>query len=188
MIISHKLKIIFIHIPKNAGTYITSKMKNIDPSIVDTHVRAKEIKDSLLLYPDYRVFTVLRNPYSRCVSFYAYIQQTELHYLHEKIKNKTFKEFLEYSLNFNNPIENQYNFIYDDDGTLLINNILSQENLDAELNLFFKDVPQWANSRVKYTQINASQHDFYKNYYDEKSIEMVKKICDKDIEHFGFTF
>lgn len=34
MIISHKLKLIFIHIPKNAGTFIWHLLKKIDENIV----------------------------------------------------------------------------------------------------------------------------------------------------------
>ena len=34
MLISHKYKLIFIHIPKNAGTYIYHLLKQIDKELI----------------------------------------------------------------------------------------------------------------------------------------------------------
>ena len=43
MIISHKYKLIFIHIYKNAGTFVTKLIKNLDSNAVDigAHITAK---------------------------------------------------------------------------------------------------------------------------------------------------
>ena len=51
MIISHKYKLIFIHIYKNAGTFVTKILKNLDKNIVnvDTHISAKNAKISRIM-------------------------------------------------------------------------------------------------------------------------------------------
>ena len=36
--------------------------------------------------------------------------------------------------------------------------------------------------------IHSEKHDFFKTYYDDKTIELVEKIHAKDIELFKFSF
>jgi len=46
MLISHKYKLIFIHIYKNAGSFVTQMLKKLDKDIVDVdcHITAKNAK------------------------------------------------------------------------------------------------------------------------------------------------
>lgn len=200
MIISHKLKIIFIHIPKNAGTFMTQKLVEIDNSInLSKHLLAKDLKGFFLRYQDYKKFAIIRNPYSRCVSYYSFIQQTKGHFLHKLVKNKTFKEFLEYELIthdrvddegyfLQNAIEDQCDFVIDNDGSLLIDNILRFENIEEDLKLLFKDEPLWQSANINFGKINESKHDDYKKYYNEELIKLVQIIFKKDFEYFNFDY
>ena len=49
MIISHKYKLIFLHIYKTAGAFMTRVLKNLDKNIinVDEHSRAKNAKKKI---------------------------------------------------------------------------------------------------------------------------------------------
>ena len=67
-----KHKIIFVHIPKNAGTSV----KNLFSKKLERPFQNKTIneikKENPKAYNSYRKFTVVRNPYDRVISWYAY--------------------------------------------------------------------------------------------------------------------
>lgn len=92
--ISHKLKLIFIHIKKTAGNSINIFLKDYSANSIVNCSRGqsqqlnvycefnKDIKHSKLDYykkiysnkiKDYTIFTIVRNPYDRALSFYYYI-------------------------------------------------------------------------------------------------------------------
>ena len=87
MIISHRYKCVFVHVPKNGGTFVTNLMKSIDPSCEDIYYRSSGhqsldiILDSVH-YPsikDYTFFAVLRNPIDKILSSFNF-------YWHEKFE------------------------------------------------------------------------------------------------------
>lgn len=74
--IDHKRKIIFIHIPKCAGTFVES---NLTPDIDWDKIGEKHLtmdlsikKYGISLVRECFRFTVIRNPYTRILSFYLY--------------------------------------------------------------------------------------------------------------------
>jgi len=94
--INNEKKIIFIHIPKNAGTaiewalmtnkekkqcekmmgYEEWKMQNYNGEKLTRHAKVYEYKNSLKeKYNDYKKFAVVRNPYERMVSWYLYLKK-----------------------------------------------------------------------------------------------------------------
>ena len=94
MIVSHRYKCIFVHIPKNGGTFVTNFIKSVDPSCQDIyhpsmsgHQSLDVIIDEYLYLPwikDYTFFAVLRNPIEKILSSFNY-------YWHE---NFEFTQFL----------------------------------------------------------------------------------------------
>ena len=82
MVISHKYKILFIHIPKTGGTFIFDVLKSVDEdleiiwddrysNIEYTH-HAIPSEELIKKYEDngYYVFCFIRNPYDLIISFY----------------------------------------------------------------------------------------------------------------------
>ena len=80
VVISDKYKIVFIHIPKNAGTFITHYLKQIDENIRDIyskgfgHQTYRDIENLDIFedIKDYTFFCVIRNPYDNILSFYNF--------------------------------------------------------------------------------------------------------------------
>ena len=71
-------KLIFIHIPKNAGTSIESIFKPYIRlnNLVDRHAPINDIKSKLpSIYKKYTKFAVVRNPYDRATSYYSYLKE-----------------------------------------------------------------------------------------------------------------
>ncbi len=150
MIISHKLKCIFIRIPKTASTSIETFIKKYDPdciSSIDTppygHFTADDIKNNinLKIWNEYFKFCFIRNPYDWIVSNYcdnlkfSHLENKELdilldnHYLPTPDKYISADNIIVFYILlkkwFNN--ENQSRFINDD-----IDFIGLYENIDKD--------------------------------------------------------
>ena len=72
--ISHEKKLIFIHIPKNAGTSIIKAIG--EDQIIDKSI--EEYKKHYIKYwSDYKKFTVVRDPIDRFISAYKFARMGE---------------------------------------------------------------------------------------------------------------
>jgi hypothetical protein len=201
MIISHKYKVIFVHIPKNAGSFVTHIMKILDPdtevvfrtmnNALNGHQKISEIGEYLDKYPNYKIFCVVRNIYDRHISFYKYITTTYVHYLYNIVKNMTFIEFTNYliSIKFN---DNQSDYIINNRNNLIIN-IINFDNLKEELINFFKDlnIDNASIQKIKFDiKINPSNKPnssttFYNTNNDNDNLLNVQKLYEKDFIYFN---
>lgn len=84
--ISHKLKLIFIHIPKNGGTTIEAWMQSIDQRATFKRdlmqglffkIRGSNFAKAVNRYPSYRSFAFVRSPFSRFVSIWNHSNRPE---------------------------------------------------------------------------------------------------------------
>lgn len=196
MPISDKYKLIFIHIPKNAGTAITNTLQMSDIG----HHGWEYYKNK---YPQkwdtYTKISVTRNPWDRIVSCYEYAKMDNS-YWHSKegksragrhldydlLKEKTFGECLD--IIKNNPQRlkhqgwsNQSNYIYNGD-KLMVDYLLDINNLDLELSKILK-------TEIKIPKINASNDNNYINYYKNNDmIELVGNHYKIDVYNFNYNF
>lgn len=194
MIISHKYKVIFIHIPKNAGTFITQLLHNLDENLDCTHLghmTAKEGKSIVedKIWNNYTKICVIRNSWDLSLSFYYYIKQTPNHHLYEFIHNKTFSEFL----SFPEIHYLQCYFLLDNDNKIMVNFLIDFNNLENNLikflNYIIKIDLRVIMDALLNDKINKSDKlDDYTLYYDKTTIELVNNIHKTDIEFFNFKF
>ena len=78
MSICHERKLIFVHIPKNAGTSIHSLFETQTHDYLPDQ-RWDKYKEHFDEYWDsYTTFTIIRNPISRFISFYKYWRMNQL--------------------------------------------------------------------------------------------------------------
>ena len=170
-------KVIFIHIPKNAGTSVEECFGNnsfrIQPN---KHDNIYEIKKRFLnSYNNYRKFTIIRNPYDKMVSWYFYLKRN-LGEEHEVLEfNKWIKDPLKFwhtddPIYFLNP---QHTWV--DDSVVVI----KYENLNEELNEFFgKD--------IDLPVVNKSNHDHYLKYYSKESLDIIYDRYKEDFEKYNY--
>ena len=155
MVVCHIRKIIFIHIPKTAGSSIEHLLRDEGKYELDFigvrngrsthHYMGIELKMILKeLYPTYYKFSFVRNPYDRLISEYFWCRINNVGHKF----NKTFDEFLDYvedvikNKKFFKPIENdhfipQYSFLFFNN-KLLVNNIFKYEDLEKVVPLIKK--------------------------------------------------
>ena len=194
--ISHKLKFIFIHIPKTSGNSLSLFLKDfIDNDVIQRSSNMGEkqgidilceknridIKHADINYykdtygekiNDYFLFTIVRNPYDRMLSFYLFSKGEN---------NQVFdrNEFIDF---INKKDYFQHKYI---DNTF---HIIHYENLINELKNIecFKEAVDFNN----YPTLNASSNSEinYNEIYDEELKDLVFNKYKEDFELFGYEY
>lgn len=202
MIISHKHKFIFIHIPKCAGTSIRhtliQELYNIDPidcrnldqniaqvfkelgnsTDMEQHSNVCEVIEYLsgrsLDINDYFTFAFTRNPWCRAVSSYLYANKIKETAWAKGVMSKTFFEYTQSTQLI------QSNFIVP--GVDFVGKI---ENLQEDFDIVCDRIGM---NRVKLSHINKTRHKHYTEYYDDQSQDSIAQRCKEDIEKFNYKF
>ena len=231
--ISHQHRCIFIHIPKVAGSSIVRFFDTACPQIAPDslpfdpndkdkfrppppHLRASDyVRYGLATkaqFDSYFKFAFVRNPFARLVSEYRY------RLLARKYDFTTWvtKEFPRPGWNDQYcHILPQYDFVYDDDGSLLVDFVGRFENLRTD----FEQVCQklkvpcgtlprtnfsasvWRRHRgegwtdmlkafLSHFSLRRWRNTFphYRDYYNDNTRALVAELYRKDIETFGYQF
>jgi len=188
-----KANVNFIHIPKNAGTYIEDLGKENDYAwgrhnrITKTdsnniscshwHVPPRYMKDKgAKLYNDSNTFCVLRDPYERIVSTFKYHYKATpdfvtkenlnkyIHTLPDIMKKKKFAQDCH--------LIPQHEFIYDENGKLTCNKILDFDHLHENLQQMNSNL-QLGITQIDNTKVNdTSFSKLSKNDLDPKSMKI----------------
>ena len=207
--IVHKYKAIFIHIPKAGGTSIENLlwpdmqsrrsqdlwMGFVKPSYNKyqtgglQHLLAKQIKQEvgMDIFNQYYKFCIVRNPWDKAVSQFSYMSKRED--LREFIGMKegaTFDKYLSLiSKKEHVQWKKQINFVLDDNGDVLVNDIFKLENIDlmidklsSEISLNIKEIPHH----------NKGNRRSYSEYYTTETREIVSEMYKDDIRYFQYEF
>lgn len=199
--IDHTKKIIFVHIPKNAGESIEiclggykdkKKLWGFEKGVVLQHLKACELQEKIgdQVFNDYFKFTFVRNPFSKCLSEYFW----EKTHFNESLN---FNDWVKLKLgDLINHSENntkirqkhnleQYKFIYDTSDNCLVDFIGRFEKLQEDFDLICDRI---GISRQKLPHENKSEHKHYTEYYDDETKQIVAEKYAKDIKYFGYEF
>jgi len=182
------MNLIFIHVPKNAGTTIKHYLKNHNINTPRRHETFKLVLKQNEKIKDYFSFGVVRNPWGRHLSLF-------LHWQNSLKKWKQGVTFEDYVFNLRNLriimtdtthiglfLTPQLEFL---DG---VKHVLRFENLKED----FKIVQEYIGASVPLEKVppfsNATEHNHYSEYYNDKTIKIVEEICQKDILYFNYSF
>ena len=199
MPISFAKKIIFIHVPKNAGTAIIESndhgFENTNHDTALTHA-AK--------YPnEWKTFIkvgVARNPWDRVVSNYEYAKMKKSHWhsddsstkwgMHpdyELVKDLTFAQTIEVLVTNTKALKHpgwipQWEFLCDRQQEIMVDYVFKLEHLatDADFNVLFPHLKQ----------INVSERKSknYRDYYSPALEKIVSKFYEIDANVFDYQF
>jgi hypothetical protein len=134
-------------------------------------------------FRSYFSFAFVRNPWDWQVSLYTYALKNPSHFQHD-FTNKLdgFPAYLDWRCA--NDIHFQKDFIYSQDGKLLVNFVGKYEHLDAD----FREVCGRIGISASLPRLNISKEKPYQKYYTPETVELVRKTFAPDIEAFGYDF
>ena len=175
----------FIHIPKNGGSSVVKWLRdNFDTEIIKNHPSLDMIKAE---WDVRNSFCIVRNPWARVVSAYFYLKQYGFYWENNNISTvedfPSFDSFihkLDYDLNsWNTVATNQVEWLSHDDTI-----ILRAESLNED----FKQIQNLLDCYIELPYINTSEHTDYKDYYNSEQVEHIRKVFQRDIDMFGYTY
>lgn len=215
MIYSPKHGYIFIHIPKTGGTSMAlalearaakdDVMLGDTPKAIKRRTRVKDVaaagrlwKHSTLYDIDglisakqvaeAKVFTMVRNPWDRIVSYYHWLQSQNFYHEAVRIaKSASFSEFLNHDHTVATFKANPYGrYVTGIEGKEHCNLFVRLEHLD-------EDLPQLESliglKLQPFPHENSSARgDAYQGYYSLADKQLVKDIAALDIARFGYSF
>ena len=203
-------KVIFTHPHKCGGTSIEEllgflklrekyqKVHDFKHGSLEFHIN--EITAKGFGPEDFFKFSIIRNPWSRAVSFYNHIRYKEYDYFTKELeyssipsyvedsKQMSFKEFVfkYYANNFNSDIKTKPFMLFK--GKFSLDYIIKLENLKEDLSLI-KDRLQIS---LNIPHLNNSdsyvKREDYKSYYDSETKKYIHTLFEWDIETFKYTF
>ena len=202
MIVSHRHRFVFLHIPKTAGTSIC----------VGLGLRSGEtggwVKDSCVIVgrtkhhivpqeipENYFVFTFVRNPWDRILSYYMFRndpRNADRKSIHPKERKISFKKWLQQLDKFKKyrRINRAFSIAISQQADIIENfaaYVGRYEFLERDIQFICKKVGmttpvlQIVNSSTKKTRP-------YGEYYDAESRDIVAQMYNKDIELFDYKF
>lgn len=208
MRVSHKYKLIFLSNPKTGSTSVRNTLNSISEiksGITDKslfhHLKAKDAKKYLInknldIWNDYVSFTTIRNPYARAVSnyFYSKPDKNGKHYYEAEYDETTalhidFNLWLKLKINeegFIPGLLSYEEFCCDENGNNLVDIVIPIEKIDEELPKILKPLGFDYNKEVPIT--NKTTHKRYQDYFNEESVELIKRKYKKDIELGNYDF
>ena len=184
--------LIFIHVPKCAGTTINSAILAAvnrgkpTPALrlkrQGTHTRAVNVR-KIVGERDWErcwSFGVVRNPWERLVSFYAFLR------LRERISGKiSFQSWLVSSPRRVDRVKRtaQSSWLCDGDRQI-VDTIFRFEHLDKVQ----KALSEHLGQRITFAWYKKTDHGDYPDFYDARTRAWVERVHAEDIERFGYEF
>lgn len=210
--ISHKYKCIFIEVPKTGSTSIRSILgKPIKPHLDiqeiesswmyegESFLNKKSLRKTYNLIPEnirqkigknwfanYFKFGFVRNPWDRVVSLYYRTEGIQ------KFKEMSFEEFVDWIQNSSDTCKHpsthkyQIDWFKDSDGEIALDFIGKFENLEQDFNFVCQKIG--IDAKLPHKNKNSQKRKHYREYYNDKTKDIIAKKFDLDIEYFGYEF
>ncbi|WP_299680945.1 sulfotransferase family 2 domain-containing protein [uncultured Dokdonia sp.] len=190
MIIIKKKKTIFIHIHRTGGSSMISLLKKALPNQVDIiaqHGNASTMEGKLLQkYPDYFIFSMVRNPWDRILSWYSLVHKFDVQDIAtERLRFEEYMISIAQDDGNDSFLFNQLDYFENAIHTIQDITIYRYEHYENEvqkiakqLDIHIQEIPRVNNTKAKK----------YSDYYTEKSKALVAEKCARDIDYFGYSF
>ena len=145
----------------------------------------KLLNETLLKY---RFFTVVRNPYDRCISeYYCEYGGPEI----KSTKKKDFNYYIKKKLidvkNFkftSGHFIPQFFYVYEKNYEKIIKDVLKYENIETEFNSFMKKY----NYKLRFSfEKHSSIKRFKQCDFEEKTIKLIQEVYYKDFIFFNYN-
>ncbi len=212
--ISHQDKLIFIHIPKCAGSSFEKLLKGRpfdwrEPDydrlvgwcpkrrIHLQHATARQLLELELVDEDiwntYFKFAFVRNPWDRAMSDYFWMRR-------ETGVRDSFYHFLKRRGGFKKVLSNKDDKFYRGDhldeqigyiqinGKIVVDFLGRFESINTDYEVLKTKIPNLLEPRLPHEQKGKKKFHHYSSFYFRRSKKWVREIYQKDIEAFGYSF
>jgi hypothetical protein len=182
------LQFIFVHISKTGGASIEEAL-----GLRKQHLTARGFFHAMgqIAWESHFTFSIVRNPWDRVVSHYAYRVRTNQTGLGDgKVK---FAEWVREAYGrrnlrfYDKPMffMPQMNWISGDKGEILVSFVGRFERLQADFDVICTKVGRTSRALP---HLNRSDRANYRSYYDDEARQIVGDRFRSDVETFGYSF
>jgi hypothetical protein len=197
MVISDRVRCIFVHIQKTGGASVEAALRESDGMLGSSlhegrrHMFAVDVRT--IAGPDrwraYFKFAFVRNPWDRLVSWYHMCMQASApnpfsRYVREHAP--TFDAFVTVTTTGMGArtTYNQLDYLTDATGAMLMDFVGRYETLRED----FARIRQRLSLAGDLPHINDSRHLPYREYYSDETRAIVERRFARDIAYFGYEF
>lgn len=212
--VSHKHKVIFMHISKCAGSSIESAFGidigdisgnnnenlfgwNFKNSLFLQHATPQELIDNGLIdlktWNSYYKFIIIRNPYDRAVSDYFWLQKETgvrdsfFNFLEGKGKFEdvlTKKDSIKYR---GDHLKKQIDYFSLNNQRIVYDRVLRFEELAIGLNQVIEDLSLDYDFFKRKVNVNKKKVSHYSKFYNSKRKQKVNVIYKEDLDYFNYS-
>lgn len=218
MLISIRHRFLFLHNYKAAGSSVTRALRPFayeDPAVIlvtwnlhtgrprlDTavdwalrksrlfrrfkhHETARDLERMLppSHWKHFFKFGFVRNPWDWQVSLYHYMLERPDHRQHQLVKSMSgFDEYIRWRVS--EDLHLQQDFFKDSSGTLCVDYLGKLETIDED----FREICLRIGVAASLPHANRSAHSPYREYYDDRTRQLVADAFAPDIERFDYSF
>lgn len=189
MTVSDKYKFIFFHLRKTGGTSVAVSIgENGSDPFKDRHLTPSQAQNRIPgKFKSYYKFSIIRNPFDRLVSCFAYDKQVTTEFIAGgKHHGMNFNDYLQYRL-----IEQggwwrtaQADYLAPN-GEMIIDFLCRFERLQEDFNKVCERVGM--NKRILPFR-RQTKHEKYWKYYNDVSRELIEEFYSRDLEEYGYKF
>lgn len=205
--LSKRHKCIFVHIPRCGGTSVESIiwpgrrtpeelwMGFVDPhhnkyqTGALQHLLARQIRQEIgeSRFSSYFKFAIVRNPFDRLVSQFAYMgRRQDLRAFAGMPASASFADYLALIRGVRHvQWEPQTSFLYEVDGTLLVDFVGRFEHLAEDMAVAFERLGL---NNAELPHLNRSRRAPYQDYYTPDLQRQVSEMYATDLHRFGYEF
>lgn len=166
-------------------------IKKYFPDYIGIHAPARRIKEVLSdeQYSKLFKFGFVRNPWDYEVSRYEDMLQSKFGTLYNEGKSMSFEDFLEWRAEQKkqNKLTLQKDWLTDLEGNLIVDFVGKFENLESDYNKVAK-ILGFEKSLLYLNKTKRRKSKNYRDYYNEKTKNLVRDYLKEDIEFFGYSF
>ena len=183
-----KNNLTFVHIAKCGGNTIADWIRK------DTYIysgQPHELPNTLPVDWQDNMFCVVRNPWSRVVSFYTYFKRTwtkHKRYEYLEIINKGFENFVMNCEDWHPDIDPSIGLPWNRQLCSLYTHTnmkyLKLENLNSD----FAEIKKTCGRTDGLETKNQSNSLPYQSFYNDKTIKRVSEIFEQDIKQFKYSY
>ena len=211
LVISKKNRLIFFHIPKNAGSSISSALLKNEiyyyPWVITSKILRKfkrtdnfffdNFQKKIFLFTSHETVKTIENKISENIfnnyfkfavvrnPYSRFVSRYNYMKLTNTLKEFNFSDFLIKHIEKSLITDQQYKFLLKKDQTIGVDKIIRFENINVEINQLSKKI----NFDIsKFKKLNTSTTDNYREYYDINTKKIVDTFCEEDLDYFKYSF